>query len=262
MEKEDDIKEVSSTEVEPSIENKEEANDEELQVKNKDLLKSPEILEEIRNIREEVRATEKAKMYKSLEREREKIKERDKKIKELNDKLSELSETVEQLESEKLSEKEKLERLKQKKDKATMKKIEELTANIEALNQAVHESELKAYRLEKLNKAEGKLVPELVGGNSKEEIDESIDKAKMAYESIRKEVLLEEKRGSTNSNIESVSPGPEKTFGVISRTERVEIPEFTAEAIKNMSPEEYEKSRSEIWKVIGAKPPKRSFGLK
>jgi len=59
---------------------------------------------------------------------------------------------------------------------------------IDGLTTQLHEEKLETYKQKKIAGADGKIIPELVVGNSQEEIDTSIEKAKVKYSEIQEEL--------------------------------------------------------------------------
>lgn len=62
--------------------------------------------------------------------------------------------------------------------------IADLTAQLEAEKNKVNQIELDYYKKAKLQEAEGKIIPDLVHGTTKEEIDASIEASKTRYAEI------------------------------------------------------------------------------
>lgn len=164
------------------------------------------------------RQEEKAKLYPQIESLKEKvnelteknnqnllvIEEKDRKIKELEKEIEELknskveseSETVKRLQAENDELRKKLEEAeKNKVDKAELEKT--IRAEVE------QEYEVKLYRLEKINSPEyrDKIIPELVMGTTKEEIDKSLELARQRYEEIVNSVVTRQSASIPMGNI-------------------------------------------------------------
>lgn len=164
------------------------------------------------------RQEEKAKLYPQIESLKEKvnelteknnqnllvIEEKDRKIKELekeieklkNSKVESESETVKRLQAENDELRKKLEEAeKNKVDKAELEKT--IRAEVE------QEYEVKLYRLEKINSPEyrDKIIPELVMGITKEEIDRTLELARQRYEEIVNSVVTRQSASIPMGNI-------------------------------------------------------------
>lgn len=164
------------------------------------------------------RQEEKAKLYPQIESLKEKvnelteknnqnllvIEEKDRKIKELekeieklkNSKVESESETVKRLQAENDELRKKLEEAeKNKVDKAELEKA--IRAEVE------QEYEVKLYRLEKINSPEyrDKIIPELVMGITKEEIDKTLELARQRYEEIVNSVVTRQSASIPMGNI-------------------------------------------------------------
>lgn len=164
------------------------------------------------------RQEEKAKLYPQIESLKEKvnelteknnqnlliIEEKDRKIKELekeieklkNSKVESESETVKRLQAENDELRKKLEEAeKNKVDRAELEKT--IRAEVE------QEYEVKLYRLEKINSPEyrDKIIPELVMGVTKEEIDRTLELARQRYEEIVNSVVTKQSASIPMGNI-------------------------------------------------------------
>lgn len=110
---------------------------------------------------------------------------RDKEIERLNNEIKTLQSQIDGKESEALKS---LKReLKAAQDEVQTLKdsapnVEELKENIRA--EIKSEYDLKFYREKKIQEANGKIIPELVSGNTEEEIDASIEKSMARYNEI------------------------------------------------------------------------------
>lgn len=199
------------------------------------------------------RQEEKAKLYPQIESLKEKvnelteknnqnllvIEEKDRKIKELekeieklkNSKVESESETVKRLQAENDELRKKLEEAeKNKVDKAELEKT--IRAEVE------QEYEVKLYRLEKINSPEyrDKIIPELVMGITKEEIDRTLELARQRYEEIVNSVV--------NRQSASIPMGNISTGALNSR-------QLNLDEIKNLDPRS--KEYLEFRKRLGLK---------
>lgn len=100
------------------------------------------------------------------------------------------------------------------------------------------EAELKAYKAEAIHLAGDDLIIELVGGNSKEEIDASIEKAKAKFAEIEAKVAEKNKEVRKQEKITNTTR--------VTAPPSSSVQPLTMEQIKSMSRDEYEKNRPAI----------------
>lgn len=106
----------------------------------------------------------------------------------------------------------------------TSKKLQEQSENFvaemakkdKAFDDKLREKELETYRQSVIADAQGQIIPEVVKGNTKEEIDASAEKAKARYTEIRAGALeAEHKKSMTDGKLPGQSGdgkvGPEST---------------------------------------------------
>lgn len=166
---------------------------------------------------EKTRKEEKDKLYSDIEGLKARNKELEAQMQQLGDGMDESALNVE---------------------KKLVEKMIGMENEVKELRKSLREKELEAYRQEMINK-NMPLIEKMVRGNTKEEIDASIKVAKDEYKKIKEEVAKGEKKGETK-------PGVIKSPSV-----KVGELELTAEAISNMSLEEYQKYRKEILEKVG-----------
>lgn len=151
------------------------------------------------------RQEEKEKLYPQIERLKaenaslvQKVNDYLLKIAEKDEKISSLEKELETLKAnpniteEYKTLKEEVERLRRENEELKNTYEQKLTA-----------IELEYYKKEKIAEANGKIIPELVTGNTKEEIDNSIELAKKRYEEIVSSVA---KVGTPTTNLPPVNP--------------------------------------------------------
>lgn len=186
------------------------------------LLKS----EVIQNLLETARKQEKDKLYKTVEG-------KENTIKQLNDTITDLQnqlKTKEELSME--SEKALLEQI-----QAMKEAQDKLIKDMEKEREQARLAEVQAYRTQKIAEANGELVEALVKGNTKEEIDASIEVAKAEYQKIV--APLKQKVEELEKPSKSSAPKP-------SSPSTPPLMEFNLEQIKAMSPSEYAKYRENL----------------
>lgn len=190
------------------------------------LLKS----EVVQGLLENARQQEKNKLYKTIE-------DKDNTIKQLNETISDLQNQL-KIKEETTMEGEKvlLEQI-----QALKESHEQLLKDIEKEREQARLAEVKAYRTQKIAEANGELIEALVKGNTKEEIDASIEVAKAEYQKIV--APLKEKVEELVKPNKANAPKPSNPSTPPSM-------EFTAEQIKAMSPSEYAKYRENLLKSI------------
>jgi len=160
------------------------------------------------------RKEEKSKLYPKIERLEKKIEELTEKNNKKVLKVEELNEQIESLENDLETAKEKATQSDDKRVQDLQSEIEEKESKIESLQKQVddiepvneeelrkeireeveNEFEVKLYKEQKINEAEGEVIPELVIGETKEEIDETFEKAQERYNEIV------ENTGRSNNN--------------------------------------------------------------
>jgi DNA repair exonuclease SbcCD ATPase subunit len=124
--------------------------------------------------------------------------------------------------------------------KEIAKKIEKQNKDSEAKVQKVIDAyEVKLYRSQKINElqAEGKgCIPELIMGETKEEIDASIELSTKRYEDIAGSVVKKE-----SAKVPFASPNLAQLTGSMGS-----LANMSEEQIRNMSPEEWSKARAKM----------------
>ena len=105
-------------------------------------------------------------------------------------------------------------------DAKLLKQREEFTAEMaqkdKAFDDKLKEKELEAYRQSVIADAKGQIIPEVVKGNTREEIDATVEKAKTRYTEIRNGALeADHKKSMTDGKLPGQSGdgkvGPEST---------------------------------------------------
>lgn len=123
-----------------------------------------------------------------------------------------------------------------------LKTLEETQKTVISLTEKITTESLDTYKKNLISSANGKLIEELVIGNTKEELDASLVKAKEKYQEILKKNNIVEKDDKESSD-ENQLPTPKISLG----GKEVLL---TPEVIKNMSPEEYKKNAETIRKLL------------
>ena len=165
------------------------------------------------------RKDEKAKQYKTIEKLRKDLKtmtennnsnlirigELEKENEELNKKLTSTntgdSEAVKTLREELATAQSKLETAESELKKLKESEVDESALRTQIENEVKAEYEVKNYRLELLAKNQDIIVPELITGTTKEELDASLETAKARSEQIRQQL------GITTSQTQQTNTG-------------------------------------------------------
>ena len=164
------------------------------------------------------------------------IEQKDKEIKRLEGELEKVkdskveteSETVKRLQGE-------IKDLKANLEKAEKNKVDKTELENSIRDELKNEYEIKLYRIEKINSPEYRdsIIPELVMGTSKEEVDNSLVASKQRYEEITNSVLTRENVKLSSGNINTGS---------------LNTKEFTIDDIMNLDPrsDEYAEFRKKM----------------
>lgn len=185
----------------------------------------------VKSLIEKARSEEKDKLYKTLET-------KDKDITELREKLKGLQSQLEAKENENLSEVEILQKEIRKLETDLAKLNSDIETEREAARAEKKKAELTAYkerRLREVKEAEQDLVISLVGGNSEEEIEASIQHAILEYQTIEERILDKSKKEKPSSTPRVTNPpGIGGGLGI------------DPTKVKNMSLDEYKKYREKL----------------
>lgn len=156
---------------------------------------------ELEKLIAQVRGEEKAKLYPELEKLKTDVKEKTTKINNLLLRLGSKDEEINNL-------KKQLDEYKNDAKGVVSKEVEEIKKENAKLKQdlkiakdEITSKTLEFYKKQKIQEAEGKLVEELVGGTTTEEIDESIEKAKEVYNKIISSQVASSKTASSPAKV-------------------------------------------------------------
>lgn len=188
----------------------------------------------VKELIEAARKQEKDKLYKSIE-------QKNKEAKEFADKLAVATESLKKYETDNLSFEEKMQQELQRVKEEHEKLVRSIEAEKEQAVKEAKEKALAAYKAEKLRLAGDELILGLVGGNSEEEIDQSIENAKAEYQKIANKFAVdakEQKVRDTMSTFTATAPSSSS------------LQPLTREDINRMSPEEYAKNRPRILEAM------------
>lgn len=144
----------------------------------------------------------------------------------------------------------------ERRDEAIQKanrELEQLNTAFDVLKRETEEKlrqkDLEIYRERLITKANGKVIPELVTGNTVEELDESFKKAVDRFNFIRGQVAEEiqnkSKNESVKTNISQETPNQIKQS--LPKNEK----ELTADEIRKMPPEAYAKYKEDLLTKFG-----------
>lgn len=176
-------------------------------------LKNPEVQDFVAKIRKQ----EKDKLYGEITKRDDKVKGLEKEISELNETLDAMKDTTDSSQVE------------------MQKTVNGLKKTVEDLKNDVKRKELDLYKEKALKEAGEDLILDLVGGDTEEEIKESIEKAKKKYKEI------EERVATKNSK-----PVPKAT-----NPKQESVKQLTQEEIAKMSPQEWAEHRANVKKQLG-----------
>jgi|SRR5690554_724393 len=188
----------------------------------------------IKELIQSARKQEKDKLYKTLE-------QKEKEAKEFQEKLAQAQETLKQYESENLSFEEKMQIELEKVKAEQQALVQSLQAEKEKAEQEARKNRLEAYKAEKLRLAGDELIPELVGGETEEEIDQSIERAKAKYQEIASKFEAQVQAKKTQEVKETFTASAPSSSNV---------QPLTREEISRMSAEEYAKNRDRIMEAM------------
>lgn len=185
----------------------------------------------VRGLIEKARSEEKDKLYKTIET-------RDKDITELREKLKGFQGQLEDKENENLSEVDILQKEIRKLETDLAKLNSDIETEREAARAEKRRAELTAYRerrLREVKDGEQDLVVSLVGGNSEEEIETSIQHAILEYQTIEERILDKSKKEKPSSTPRVTNPaGISSGLGI------------DPMKVKNMSLDDYKKYRDKL----------------
>ena len=192
---------------------------------------------EVQSLLEKARSQEKDKMYNTLEKRNEQIRELESTVEELEQEKKELKDALEGKKEEEMSELDKA----QEEINELKSQISDLTKTYEEDKQKTlqekKQAELQAYKERRIREVRDEgddLVEGLVSGDSKEAIDQSIEIAKQEFEHIKEKAQAEKKNSKPRQTARTTNPS-------------IDTPsELSSSDVKNMSLEEYKNRRQEL----------------
>jgi DNA repair exonuclease SbcCD ATPase subunit len=180
----------------------------------------------VQGILEDARQQEKNKLYKTID-------DKDNTIKQLNQTISDLKSDLKTKEDSTMeNEKELLAQL-----QAMKEAQDKLIKDMETEKENARKAELESYKATKIAGANGEIVAGLVRGNTKEEIDASIELAKQEYQNIVAPLKSQLEEAGKPNVANAPKPSNPNTPPVM---------EVTAEDLRAMSPAEYAKHREKL----------------
>jgi septal ring factor EnvC (AmiA/AmiB activator) len=188
----------------------------------------------IQELVQTARKQEKDKLYKSIE-------QKEAEAKQFKDQLLAAQDSLKKFETDNLSFEDRLKaELDQiKKDHDLL--VSTLQAEKEQAEKAARQKALEAYQAKQLRAAGEELILELVGGNSEEEIDRSIELAKEKYQEIASKFAGQQQAQTVQAVKDTfVATAPPSSA----------VQTLTMEEVRKMSPEEYAKNRPLIMELI------------
>ena len=182
-----------------------------------------------------IRKEEKDKLYASMEKRKQESEDLAKQKEQVLEELNSTKKKLEEIEDSKLSDMERLQKQIQQvidQNSALQEKIKTVETQAE---RRIRESELNSYRSKRIQE-EGILMPELVIGSDKEELDKAIQLAKQRESSIR-ESLEDQLRKEMAVNVpKPISPSGEKT--TVASADRY--------SMSKKSPQDYQAVRQQL----------------
>lgn len=206
------------------------------------------------------RQEEKDKLYPQLQAEKDKVKELIQKNNELLVKMGSLQNEYDvvkaQLDDLKNNKgvnenaeitalKAELEKVKKEYKEFKAGTVDEATLRQKVEAEVKQQYEVEMYKVEKLNSDEfkGQIIPELVSGDTKEAIDESLAKSKARYEELigvhRNQQQQQPQQGQQLGAVPTMPVGNPNTQSFISAT-------ISAEEIQRMTPEQWAEYRTKL----------------
>jgi hypothetical protein len=189
------------------------------------------------------RKEEKEKLYPEITKLKEEVEKKVTRINELLLAIGEKDEIISQKDKE-------IKELKTNSKKSDSQEVKDLKIKITELENKLAEKDkeistikLTSYRDKKIAEAGGELIPELVTGNSEEEIDLSIEKAKERYREIVSKIASQQSTKPLSSN--NIPPANPNTSAFTSS----QVSTQSLNGLNLMTPEgraEYEKMRKQM----------------
>jgi hypothetical protein len=214
--------------------------------------------EDIKNLLEKVRTEEKNKLYPQIEQLGNMLEQSEKEKQELLKRIEELETIVMDKSStkkEKTDASDEIEALKGMYAEM-MEQNAILKAQIDATKNTYEEElknlRLEAYRNEVIAKAGGRIIPELVWGDSEAEIDAAAIDSMRKYEEIEQDIKQEINEKLKKERKEAKVPGIGGTPPLNQSVNASSPQELTEDMIKNMSAEEWAKNRDHIRSQINS----------
>jgi Skp family chaperone for outer membrane proteins len=189
----------------------------------------------VKSLVEHARSEEKDKVYKQLNAKEDKIKDLEKQLKEAQDALDARA-------NENLGEQDIL----QRQVKALQDQVKLLTDSIEAERAAAEADKRKATfeaykerKLRELAEAKTEYLPDLLGGETEEEFDASVQKAIVRYAELKAAMLA-------NQPAPAPAKPPKPSTPSVTNPPGSSTKQLTAAEIRNLPPAEYAKHRERI----------------
>jgi len=228
----------------------------------------PDQLKNIDQIANEARKQEKQKLYQEIEDHKKRAKTAEDQARALQGQLDTLTPTIDDLKKQLEESKDKGN--KGKGDPALEQKIKEMEAKVQQIEadkkkaieeadkrfndyrtdmqKAIDRDKLDRYRAEKIAEAGGRIIPELVLGETQEAIDLSIEKAKQRYEEI---MSAEEKRREEEAKKKGSKSTDFQTDTKITLEKGGN--QLSAEDLAKMSDADYAKYREKMLTAAGSR---------
>ncbi len=188
---------------------------------------------------EKARKQEKDKLYQKMKELEDKNKQFEDFLNKEKQKAEEYAQQLQRQKEQQMSEEEKIKQTVSKlveQNDYLSKQLEEVARNAQ---ERLRESELKAYKAQALAK-NNVLIPELVSGNSVDEIDNAIRLAKE-----KEQLLLKQAEERVRAEVVATLPKPSQSASVPEQVSNMIDPRKKYE-IANLKPEEFAKYKAEL----------------
>lgn len=239
---------TATQDVEEPVENKNASNEKEVKEESKHPLSVEDVLEAlnkatpdmllkvptVKELVENARRQEKDKLYKTLEKiEKEKN--------EYKTKLEETESKLKEYETQNLSFEEKMQLKLKELEETYSKQLLDLQNELRRMEEEARKKELQAYKERRLREVGHEIIPELVQGNTVEEIEESIKYAQQRYRELVSEFEQRFKEAQSNQ-VKNVAKTVNPSIN--------SIPPLSVEDIRNMSLSDYAKRRDQLLEAL------------
>lgn len=181
------------------------------------------------------RQEEKDKLYKEINRLKAQLDEKVGRINELLLVIGEKDETIKAKEKELAKKDKESQRTDSEEVKSLKLKVTELENTIAQKDSEISTIKLDSYKATKIAQAGGELIPELVMGNTEEEIDKAIEQSKAKYAEIANRVKASVAPTLDSNNIPPANPNVEAFNSQVQTFDIAGLSMFDKDAMKQYS---------------------------